>query len=154
MASCMFLLCSAFSCTNDDAVIESTHSKTNNCFPEVFWSVSLRKLLWFHLISWYGKFVETRNFRRVSKESPETVRKLSISTKFPHQKIRWNFGLLRNVFSRIQYVWRHFSRIKRLSTKCEIFMEWSSWRSQVFYRTYTMKILGNFQKIYTGVCFQ
>ena len=27
-------------------------------------------------------------------ESPETMRKLCLSTRFPHQEIRWNYGIL------------------------------------------------------------
>ena len=34
------------------------------------------------------------SFRIVSDESPETMRKLWISTKFPHQEIRWNYGII------------------------------------------------------------
>ena len=30
-------------------------------------------------------------------DSPETMRKLCLSTKFPHQEIRWNYGILRSV---------------------------------------------------------
>ena len=29
-------------------------------------------------------------------ESPKTMRKLCLSTKFPHQEIRWNYGILRS----------------------------------------------------------
>ena len=32
----------------------------------------------------------------VSGELPETMRKLCFSTKFPHQEIRWNYGILRS----------------------------------------------------------
>ena len=32
----------------------------------------------------------------VSGELPETMRKLYLSTKFPHQEIRWNYGILRS----------------------------------------------------------
>ena len=37
--------------------------------------------------------------RRVypSYDSPETMRKLCLSAKFPHQEIRWNYGILRSV---------------------------------------------------------
>ena len=45
------------------------------------------------LISWCGNFVERHLFRRVSGKSTETLRKLRLSTKFPHQEIRWNFGI-------------------------------------------------------------
>ena len=47
----------------------------------------------FHLISWCGKFVERHSFHIVSGESPETMQKLCISTNFPHQAIRWNYGI-------------------------------------------------------------
>ena len=55
--------------------------------------VSLRKkpkfdLISWHLISWCGNFVERHSFRKASGESPETLRKLCLSTKFPHQEIR------------------------------------------------------------------
>ena len=32
------------------------------------------------------------SFHRVLSDLPEPLRKLRISTKFPHQEIRWNFG--------------------------------------------------------------
>ena len=34
---------------------------------------------------------------RANREWLETLRKLYFSTKFPHQEIRWNFGILRSV---------------------------------------------------------
>ena len=46
----------------------------------------------FRLISWCGNFVERHSFRIVSGDSPEAMRKLYLSTKFLHPKIRWNFG--------------------------------------------------------------
>ena len=48
----------------------------------------------FHLILWHGKFAEKRSFRRVLGRSPETLRKLYLSAKFPHQEIRSNFSIL------------------------------------------------------------
>ena len=37
---------------------------------------------------------------RIYTASPETMRKLCLSTKFPHQEIRWNYyGVLRSVKS-------------------------------------------------------
>ena len=33
------------------------------------------------------------SFRIASGESPETMRKLCLSKKFPHQEIRWNYGI-------------------------------------------------------------
>ena len=43
------------------------------------------------------KFCGMHSFRIVSGESPETMRKLCLSTKFPHQGIRWNYGISRCV---------------------------------------------------------
>ena len=43
----------------------------------------------FHLISWCGDFVERHSFCIVSGDLPETMRKLCLSTTFPHQEIRW-----------------------------------------------------------------
>ena len=55
---------------------------------------ALSNILKFHLISWCGNFVKRHSFRRVLGDSPEIMRKLCLSTKFPHQKIRWNYGIL------------------------------------------------------------
>ena len=49
---------------------------------------SLRKIPEFHLISWCENFVERHSFRIDSGESPETMRKLCLSTKFPRHEIR------------------------------------------------------------------
>ena len=46
----------------------------------------------FQLISWCGNFAKRRSFRRVSGGSPKTLLKLCIRSKYPYQKIRWNFG--------------------------------------------------------------
>ena len=62
----------------------------------------LRKMPWFHLIFWYGHFVERHSFRIVWGESPETMRKICLSTKFPHQ-IRWNYGVFRSDHFRISF---------------------------------------------------
>ena len=43
------------------------------------------------------KFAERRSFRKVSGNLPKTMRKLCLSTKFPHQKIGWNYGILHRV---------------------------------------------------------
>ena len=40
----------------------------------------------YHLISWCGN-LDRHSFRRVSGDSPETVQKLYLSTKFPHQEL-------------------------------------------------------------------
>ena len=46
------------------------------------------------ILSW--NIVETYSSRRVSGESLETLQKLCVCTKFPHQQIRLNFGILRS----------------------------------------------------------
>ena len=63
---------------------------------------TLHKIPKFHLISWCGNFKERHSFRVVSGDSPETMRKLYLSQKFPHQKIRENFGILSS--GSLQYV--------------------------------------------------
>ena len=57
---------------------------------------TLHKTPKFHLISLCGNFVERHSFQRVSTDSPKTLRKLCLSTKFLLQKIRWNEIILRS----------------------------------------------------------
>ena len=59
--------------------------------------IVLRKIPKFHLISWCENFVKRHSFSIVSSDSPETMRKRCLSTKFSHQEIRWNYGILRSV---------------------------------------------------------
>ena len=47
-----------------------------------------------NFLAW--KFVERYSFRIDLGKSPETMRKLCLSTKFPHQKIRCSYGILRS----------------------------------------------------------
>ena len=42
-------------------------------------------------------FVKKHIFRIVSGDSPKTRRKLNLSTKFPLQEVRWNYGIFRSV---------------------------------------------------------
>ena len=49
--------------------------------------MSLRKILKFHLMSWCGNFVERHSLRIVSGDSPETMRKLCLSTNFHTMKL-------------------------------------------------------------------
>ena len=46
-----------------------------------------------------GNFVERHIFRIVSGDSPETMRELCLSTKFPHQEIRCNYGIFCSAIS-------------------------------------------------------
>ena len=53
---------------------------------------SLGKRPKFHLIFGCGNFVEKRSFRRVSGDSSDTLWKLCVSIKFPHQEMKsWYF---------------------------------------------------------------
>ena len=58
----------------------------------------LRKIPKFYLTFWCENFVARHSFRRASGKSPETLRKLCISKKFPHREITWNFGILHSVW--------------------------------------------------------
>ena len=60
---------------------------------------ALRKISKFYLISWRGNFVETHI---VSEELLAIHWKLFVSTKFPHQEIRWNYGIF--------YMWWKINR--------------------------------------------
>ena len=55
---------------------------------------TMHKMPKFHLISWYGNFVERNSFRGASRDLPKTLPKLCLSTKFPYQGIKWHFGNL------------------------------------------------------------
>ena len=63
-----------------------------------FWCENILDLLLFHVSNQVTstsihRFVQSYHFRRLDNancESPETMRKLCLSTKFPHQKIRAN----------------------------------------------------------------
>ena len=52
--------------------------------------------------SWCANLVERFSFRRISGEFPETLRKPCLSTKFPHQEIRRNFGVLRSEVQKVR----------------------------------------------------
>ena len=60
---------------------------------------ALRKISKFYLISWRGNFVETHI---VSEELLAIHSKLFVSTKFPRQEIRWNYGIF--------YMWWKINR--------------------------------------------
>ena len=59
--------------------------------------LTLPKIQIFPLISWCGKFVETHSLQRVFGNSSETLQKLCVSTKFPHQQIRSDYSTLCSV---------------------------------------------------------
>ena len=77
---------------------------------------TLRKNLKFHLIFWCGNFAEM----------PKTLRKLCISTKFPHQKIRLNFAILRSgIFCAMVFFWYH-------SVKISMWFQERTWCAALF----------------------
>ena len=57
-------------------------------YDPVILFLSLFKIPKSHLVFWCGNFVESHRFRTVSGKSPETMRKLYLSTKFSLQEIR------------------------------------------------------------------
>ena len=65
--------------------------------PKIMWSMTLQKIPQFHVTSWCGNYVERSSFCIVLGTSPETMGKLFLSTKFPHQEITWNDGIFRRV---------------------------------------------------------
>ena len=69
----------------------------------IFFTLTLRKIPLFHLTSSCGSIVERHNFRIVSGDLLEIMPKLCLSTKFPHQEIRWNDDISRSV------TWRNCS---------------------------------------------
>ena len=74
----------------------------------------LRKIPSFHLISWYGNFVERHSFRIVSGNLSKTIRKLYLSTKFPHQEFRWHYGILCSVSKYFPVSFAKLSRTRKL----------------------------------------
>ena len=80
------------------------------------WSYLLKKSLMenfifcavFTLISWCGNFVEKQSFRMIS-DSPKIMSKLCLSTKFPHQDIRWNYGIFRSEGLYVQRIFSQYS---------------------------------------------
>ena len=57
---------------------------------------ALHEIPKFHLISWRVNFVKRHRFCRVLGESQKILRKLCLSAKFPHEEIRWNYGIWRD----------------------------------------------------------
>ena len=70
---------------------------------------ALQKIPSFHLISSCGNFVERESFRIISGESPKTMQKLYLSTKFPHQEIRSKYHIF--LFIRDFSSQSHFSQM-------------------------------------------
>ena len=87
---------------------------------------TLQKIPQFHLISWYGNFVERHSFRTVLCDSPETMRKLRLSKKLPYQEIRWNYSIFCSVGKNL------FQHLFFREKKCQSLMT-SSLTSQIFW---------------------
>ena len=114
---------------------------------------SLRKTPTFHIISYCGNFVERLSFRRVLSKSLETLRILRFSTKFPHQQIRRNFGILRIVLCILytlscqqrQRRLEHWNKIPKfhLISRCADSPE-TQWKPCVFLKLHTREIMWNY----------
>ena len=59
--------------------------RTTSLFPFLLCE-TLRKILQFYLISWCRNFSERHSFHSVSDDSPETLWKLRLFVKLPHQE--------------------------------------------------------------------
>ena len=81
----------------NDIWIIGNKVKEKICSPQSWLKECTAKIPQFHLISWCGNFVERHSFSIVSGVPPKNMRKLCLSTKFPHQKIMWNYDIFRNV---------------------------------------------------------
>ena len=53
------------------------------------------------------KFCAKAQFPHSLGESPETMRKLCLSTKFPHQEIKWNYDIFLSVGVLVQKLGHH-----------------------------------------------
>ena len=95
--------------------------------------ITLRKLPWFHLISWCGNFVERHSFYIVLGESPETMRKLCLFTKFPHQEISWSYGIFRSVIWWFVATQPIFTCSKSLGKMCRTCSKVSNKEKKYFY---------------------
>ena len=77
--------------------MQTRKTPNTDTFYAVLWSVlrkeSLRKIPYFHLIFWCGNFVKRHKFRIVLGKLSGTMRKLCLSTKYPHQNIRLNLEI-------------------------------------------------------------
>ena len=81
--------------------------------------ITLHKISKSHLFSWYGYFVKRHSFHIVLGES----RKLYLSTKFPNQEIRWNFGILRSTNFSNSWIWNLRSKLNSLQYQSGLFFE-------------------------------
>ena len=91
---------------------------------DYFIVLSLRIIPKFQLIYWCGNFVETRSLRRVSGEPSKTLWKQCVSTEFPLQEVRWNYGILCSLklqlfwkinWKEFQLYWRNFISLEGFS---------------------------------------
>ena len=69
-------------------------SESFNCISSLTTHIILNTVISLNFLLW--TFCERHSFPRVSGDSPKTLRKLCLSAKFPHQEIRWNYGILRS----------------------------------------------------------
>ena len=80
--------------------------------------------------------------------SPETMRKLCLSAKFPYQEIRWNYGILRSVYYKSGSAFWYDADV----TKLEIYYKVT--RNNPFYSAYIRKFFQNYFLLFVLiVCF-
>ena len=86
----------ALKCLKATLVIRSIFRILSSIYDGAFCENNspLRKWSKFQRISLCGNFVQTHSFCNVFNDSPEHLRNLLFSTKFPYLEIRWNYGIL------------------------------------------------------------
>ena len=104
-------------------------------------SKTLRKMQWFYLIFWCGNFVERQRFHIVLGDSPETMRKLCLSTKFPHQEIRWKYGILCTEIILFHLLWLYCSSSFHFEVNhIECLLTFFSWGKDSSWSAFTISI--------------
>ena len=109
-------------------------SESFNCISSLTTHIILNTVISPNFLLW--TFCERHSFPRVSGDSPKTLRKLCLSAKFPHQEIRWNYGILRSVsFCKCKFEWR-ISQILLLNHLFPIHPFCTPWKHQKILRFY------------------
>ena len=87
--------------------------------------------------------METHSFWRVLCDLTETLRKLCVSTKFPHQEIGWNYGVLCIVELKRQSLWKILimkeSPVQIQLIQCQQFIPFLNKLWTFYYRNVLMK---------------
>ena len=72
---------------------------SNKNTKKLFSSSAQNTVILHNFLLW--KFCGNAQLWKDTGKTPGTLRKLCVSTKFPHHEIRWNYGILRSVLIRL-----------------------------------------------------